>query len=652
MKIFDQNKSWPSIILITSLGLIVYSNTFFCSFQFDDLHYIVENSFITSFQNLLTHWQFYPCRFITFLSIVLNYHFNGLNVFGYHVFNLAIHLASAILVWWLAILTLSTPAMKEDKISEHAHLMALLIGLVFVSHPLQTESVTYIWQRTTSMAAMFYLASLCLYIKARLFIYRQGACLLPSEQTADHKDRPYYIASLIMAVMAMFTKENTVTLPLMILLYEFSFFKFKRISNLKYLFPFLLTLFIIPLTILFTKAPQFQSIQKFIHTPGGTSPFHYLLTQFKVFLTYIRLLFLPLNQNIDYNYPVSKSIFEIPTLSGFLFLAGILFWAKQLFAKHRLLSFSILWFFLTLSLESSLFPLKNIIFEHRLYLPLVGYSIFLVSGLYYFFGRNAPKTTIIVLSIIITFNSILTYQRNKVWKDEITLWSDALHQSPHNLRSNYNLGLAYYKLRNLTQSILNFKKAIDIDPNFADAHYNLGLSYFKSGLLTPSTLEYNKTIEIAPTFVKAYINRGNNYAMQGDFTKALSDYNNAVEINPNIPEGYYSRGNAYVSKNNPTQALLEYSKAIEINPDYAGAYLNRGNTYLMQGNATQALSDYSKTIELRPSFTQAYNNRAFVYYLLKEYDMALDDMRQVEELGGKVNPNLINVFKNKSGQDR
>ena len=238
MKIFDQNKSWPSIILITSLGIIVYSNTFFCSFQFDDWHYIVGNSFITSFQNLLTHWQFYPCRFITFLSIVLNYHFNGLNVFGYHLFNLAIHLASAILVWWLTILTLSTPAMKEDKITEHAHLIALLIGLVFVSHPLGTESVTYIWQRATSMAAMFYLASLCLYVKARLFVCGPGACLSPSEQTADHKDRPYYIASLIMAVMAMFTKENTVTLPLMILLYEFSFFKFKKISNLKYLFPF------------------------------------------------------------------------------------------------------------------------------------------------------------------------------------------------------------------------------------------------------------------------------------------------------------------------------------------------------------------------------------------------------------------------------
>ena len=137
--------------------------------------------------------------------------------------------------------------MKEDKITRHAGLIALFAGLVFVSHPPQTEAVTYIWQRATSMVAFFYLASLCLYVKSRLL-----------QQTGDRKWHPYYISSLIIAVIAMFTKENAVTLPLMILLYEISFFKTKGKLNWKHLFPFLLTIFIIPLTILLTKAPQFQ----------------------------------------------------------------------------------------------------------------------------------------------------------------------------------------------------------------------------------------------------------------------------------------------------------------------------------------------------------------------------------------------------------
>jgi len=170
MKIFDKNKSWPSIILITCLGIIIYSNTFNCSFHYDDFHYIVDNPFISNLRNLLIHWEFYPCRFITFLSIAINHHFSKFNVFGYHVFNLGLHVVSAILIWWLTILTLSTPGMKKNKISEHADLIALFAGLIFVSHPLQTEAVTYIWQRSTSMAALFYLTSLCLYVKARLFV--------------------------------------------------------------------------------------------------------------------------------------------------------------------------------------------------------------------------------------------------------------------------------------------------------------------------------------------------------------------------------------------------------------------------------------------------------------------------------------------------
>jgi hypothetical protein len=128
-----------SIISISCLGIIVYSNTFFCSFHFDDRVYVINNFTIRNIQNLLNIWEFYPCRFITFFSLALNYHFNQLNVFGYHLFNIAVHLGSAILVWWLTLLTLSTPAMKGNKISQHANLFALFVGLVFVSHPVQIE---------------------------------------------------------------------------------------------------------------------------------------------------------------------------------------------------------------------------------------------------------------------------------------------------------------------------------------------------------------------------------------------------------------------------------------------------------------------------------------------------------------------------------
>ena len=147
----------------------------------------------------------------------------------------------------------------------------------------------------------------------------------------------------------MFTKEIAITLPLMILLYEFSFFKTKKGLNWKYVIPFLLTLFIIPLTIYLPSHEMFQEIHGVIGSATGYHPhMHYLLTQFRVMVTYIRLVFLPFNQNLDYDYPVFKNIFELPVLISFLFLTAILYSAKHLFSKYRLVSFSYLLVFFDL----------------------------------------------------------------------------------------------------------------------------------------------------------------------------------------------------------------------------------------------------------------------------------------------------------------
>ncbi len=311
---------------------------------------------------------------------------------GYHFFNLVVHLISSCFVWWLTLLTLSTPAMKGNKITQHANVIALLVGLVFVSHPVQTGAVTYIWQRAASMMALFYLASLCLYVKSRL-------------QPPQHRvlRRSYYISSLMMAILAMFTKENAVTLPLMILVYEFSFFEVKENLLWKQLTPFLLTILIIPVTTLLSQSGRIQEIQRIAEAPAGISPIHYFLTQFRVIVTYIRLSFLPLNQNLDYDYPVFKSIFEWPVFFSSLFLITILAWAKCLFSKYRIVAFSIFWFFLTLLPESSFIPQNDIIFEHRLYLPLVGFSIFLVTGVYYLWGKNSLKIMGVILGVVIIF---------------------------------------------------------------------------------------------------------------------------------------------------------------------------------------------------------------------------------------------------------
>ena len=516
-----------SIMLIACLGGIVYSNTFHCPFNFDDELYIVNNFAIRNIHDLLSIWKAYPCRFIALFSFAFNYHFNQLNVLGYHLFNLMVHLASAILVWWFVQLTFLTPAMKGQKIADHANIISLLAGLVFVAHPVQTEAVTYICQRAASMATFFYLASLCFYVKSRLL----------EDGVVGRK--VYYICALAAAVAAMFTKEIAITLPLMVLLYEISFFEKKRglnwsscrtlVVTRKQLFPFLATLFIIPSTMLLSKSVLVQTIQGVVKE--GISPLHYLLTQFGVMVTYIRLVFLPFNQNIDYDYPIAKSIFEFHTLGSLLFLMGILFYAKHLWAKHRLVSFSIFWFFLTLLPESSFLPLQDVIFEHRLYLPLVGYSILLVSGMFTILESNNSKTMVKILMVIIAGYSFLTYQRNKVWRDDLTLWNDTVQKSPHKARTYGNRGLLYLQQGSYAQAMSDLTQAITLNPDYSEAYNNRGLIYLQQGNFTQAVSDFTRAIALNANNAVAYSNRSSAYYYLKEYEEASADVKRAKEIN-------------------------------------------------------------------------------------------------------------------------
>ena len=187
----------------------------------------------------------------------------------------------------------------------------------------------------------------------------------------------FYWCSLLCTAITMFTKEMVITLPFAILLYEFCFLQEKRNFRWKPLIPFLAMLAIIPLTMYFSKSLNFSEMRRISEAPANITPYHYLLTQFRVIVTYLRLLLMPVNQNLDYDYPVAQSLWQPSILCSFLFLSLILGTGVLLFKKrYRMLSFGIFWFFLTLLLESSFIPIRDVIFEHRLYLPLQATAFF------------------------------------------------------------------------------------------------------------------------------------------------------------------------------------------------------------------------------------------------------------------------------------
>jgi hypothetical protein len=364
-----------SVFSIIILGAIVYSNTLNASWHFDDSVVITENWGLRdlrgSFNSIIS-----ANRSVGFFTFALNYHFNKLNVTGYHVVNIFIHIVNALFVYSLVMLTLKTPAMVKSRLANHARFLALASGLIFVSHPIQTQAVTYIAQRFASLATLFYLLSLLLFVKARLTFLQGKSFFSPLHCTC-------YLLSLFSAYLAMHTKEITFTLPVIIVLYEFCFIDpslnawRKRIP---YLLPFILMLAIIPSNALKLSGVDkpigdiIGEIREQVQETPLISRGDYLLTQFNVIVTYIRLLFLPMNQNLDYDYPIARKLFQFPTFLSFMFLLALFIVAIYLFfKKRRLISFAILWFFITLSVESSIIPIRDVIFEHRVYLPSVGF---------------------------------------------------------------------------------------------------------------------------------------------------------------------------------------------------------------------------------------------------------------------------------------
>jgi protein O-mannosyl-transferase len=630
LKLF-KTKLFP-IIIICCLGGLIYSNSFSTSFHFDDFFNIVSNITLRNIVNLDTIWRSFPTRFITYLTFALNYQIHQHNVVGYHIVNLVVHISTAILLFWLVNLTLLTPVMRGEKIAKQAKLISLFIALVFLTHPIQTQGVTYIFQRSASLATLFYLASLGCYAKFRL---------LQNEKLASGS-RVFYSASLIIAVIAMFTKEISITLPLAVCLYEFSFFRTTKIFKYKQLIFFLVTLAIIPITILMSKLALVRDLQA---TEGSVKiiTWHYILTKLMVMITYIRLAFLPLNQNLDYDFPIVTHLLNVPVLFGLLFLILSIVIAFKLFRNYRLISFGILFFFLTLSFEWGIITISEVFYEHRLYLPMVGFSIFLVTSLYYLLSNKHPKAMLTILVTLVVVYSVLTYTRNNVWKDDFTLWNDTIRKSPYKARPYSNRGNAYQRKGNFDQAIVDYSKAIEVNPSYAEGYYNRGLAYQNKGDINQAISDYNKAIEINPNYSDAYNNRGSAYQHQGNFAQAFSDYNKALEINPKHDDAYYNRGMAYHGQGNLDQAILDFNRALKINPIDAEAYYNRGLAYQTQGNFNQAIADYDKAIEIDPHYVHAYYNRGLAYHNKGDLSQALLDYSKAI----KINPNYFDAYNNR-----
>lgn len=621
------------LVLLSLVGLLIYSNTFSAAFHFDDYTNIEKNPQIQDLKNLS---DASGSRYIGFLTFALNYYFGGLNVFGYHLVNLIIHLVNAFLVYFLVLFIFETPAMASSEIKNNRPFgIALAASLFFVSHPVQTQAVTYIVQRFASLATLFYLLTLVCYLRWRL---------TPS---ATRGRSFLYIAALMSIVLGMKTKEITFTLPIMIIMIEAVFFSSGGfVKRWLFIAPFLLSFLIIPLS-----RPDVvgQMEAGFARQTLEISRFDYLFTQFRVIVTYLRLLVLPINQQLDYDYPVYHSFFEFSVLLSFLFLSALFVLALYSLFKRsqspytRLIAFGTLWFFLALSIESSIIPIIDVIFEHRLYLPSIGFFIAFSTVLITTVeqrAKSAPDTYKVVgLAILIIVLGFGTYQRNLIWKDDLIFWQYEVKRSPNKARVHHNLGLALQKKGMVQEAIVAFEKALTLKPDFPEPLNNLGVIYTDQGHWDKAIEVYEKALKLNPNLAESHHNLAGVYAIQGRWDAAIREYQTALKLKPDFPEVYdslgkahLSYGNAFMSQGHWDEAIQQYFAALKTEPDRSDIYNNLGVAYESKGMLDEAIQAFQKAIQLKPDYARAYFNLGNIQVSKRRWSDAIQSYEKAIEL--------------------
>jgi protein O-mannosyl-transferase len=467
---------------------LIYSNSFYGEWIFDDFLNITDNPNIQmkSFSvDSIKHCIFAltpdrPSRPLSYFSFGLNYYFGGLDVFSYHVINFIIHYLAAIFLFIFINNTLKLPLLR-DKYSNIAYPVALLSTFFWALHPVQATSVTYIVQRMASMAGMFYILSMYLYLKART-----------AEKTGHTIG--FFIGCALAGLASILSKENAAILPVSILIFDLFLIQGVNKDNIKKFLKIAvlpLALILITSLIYVDFSTVFSEFKIRDFTMGER-----LITEPRVILFYLSLLFYPIYSRLTllYDIEISRSLIQPwTTMPAILLIALIIGFAFSISKKRPLLSFCIIFYFLDHLIEGSFFNLE-LIYEHRNYLPamllFIPVAEFIIYAIDYFSYKKIIQLIVAcVIVIILVGEGDVTYRRNAIIASNYLLWLDNAEKYPNLSRPFTNLGVFYHKHNMKKKALIEYEKALKTN-NFGSIYaraiqeYDIGLYYYQEGKLS------------------------------------------------------------------------------------------------------------------------------------------------------------------------
>ena len=326
-----------------------------------------------------------------------------------------------------------------------------------------------------------------------------------------------------------------------------------------------------------------------------------------------RLLILPVDQNLDYLLHPVHGFPDTGTIAAGIFIfvviaAAIFFFIVSKRGKRPfglIAAFGALWFFITLSVESSVIPIQDVINEHRLYLPSVGAFMavgVLAAYVVKRFGLNLYKATAAFLVIVIVPLAIASYLRNRVWKDDISLWGDVVRKSPINPRAHVNLGFAYAQAGVFDKAEEHYRLVLNkINPSSAEAHNGLGDLYYKTGRIPEATEAYSRSLTVNPDNPYVHYNLAVLYVRNGRIAEATGELKAAIKLRPDYPEAHNNLANIYMMTDNIDEAIVEYRSALRLKPDHVDAHYNLAAALMKKGLLAEALSEFEAALSLNPN---------------------------------------------------
>jgi len=610
-------------LVLCAAGLLVltfaaYLPVLRAGFIWDDPDYVENNLTLRTAGGLVDIWvhpkmlpQYYPLVHTTYW---VEYHLWGLNPVGYHVDNVLLHAANAVLAW-LVLRRLQVPG-------------ALLAAALFAVHPVHVESVAWVTERKNVLSGFFYLAAMLVYLRAFPPLPR-------GEGGGEGEfDRKAYVAALLLFVCALLSKTVTCSLPAALIL--ILWWKRGRLTPRE----------VLPTLPMFVVGAIAASYTGYLerHHVGASGPewdlsfVHRCYVAGKALWFYAGKLLLPVRLSFVYSrWDVSRlGVWRaVVPLFAYAAVVGVLFLARRRAGRGPVTAALLFAGTLLPALGFvNVFPMRyTFAADHYQYLASIALLAIVAAGLWR--GSRSPMlhSSLFILPLLL---APLTFARCEVFQNREALWRDTLAKDPDSWVAHTNLGHVLVEQKRYGEAFEEYRRALELRPDLPESHRNFGAALAERGRYGEAIGEYEAALRLQPNYAEAYYGLGLVYAAEGKADEALGMYRKTLEIEPAYPQAHYNLAVALEREGKMEEAIEHYRAALASRPDYAAAHYNLGNCYLTQRRPAEAAAELAEVIRLRPDWAEAHANLGAAYLMMGNSDAAAAEY----DTARQINPNL------------